>query len=112
VQLARDALPALAASGVQLVCVSIGTPARALEFVDATGFPAAHLYIDPENECYDALALRHGWRETFFDAATPFAFRDRFVKDGAADLADILPRWQPCACACACVRACARAPGL
>ncbi len=79
------------------MCVGIGLPERAAEFVQLTGFPAAHLYADPENACYDALRLRHGWGPTFFSVATPFAMRDRFAKDGAADLAAIMPRWQPCA---------------
>ena len=78
-----------------LICVGIGTPARALEFVDAVGFPAANLYADPENTTYDALRLRHGWGPTFFSVTTPFAMRDRFAADGAADLADIMPRWTP-----------------
>ncbi len=60
-----------------------------------TGFPAQFLYADPENVCYDALRLRHGWGPTFFSVATPFAMRDRFAKDGAKDLAEIMPRWQP-----------------
>ena len=94
-QLARDALPALRAASANLVCVGIGTPQRAAEFCANAGFPDDTLYADPDNVCYDALRLRHGWGVTFFSVSTPFAMKERFEKDGAKDLAEFMPRWKP-----------------
>ena len=94
-QLTRDALPLLAAADAKLLCVGIGTPERAAEFCATYGLPPEVVYADPENVCYDALRLRHGFAVTFLNVATPFAMRDRFAKDGAADLAAVMPRWQP-----------------
>lgn len=44
IQLRRDALPVLERNGVKLLCVSIGTPERAKDFVKETGFPGELLY--------------------------------------------------------------------
>ena len=81
--------------GVRLIVVSIGTPERGTEFVRETGFPAEHLFSDPENTCYTALRLHKGFVRTFLTVSTPLAFKARLDKDGMADLRDILPRWQP-----------------
>jgi len=95
-KLARDAAPALEARGAVLVCVGIGTAARAAEFCTTYGMPPRLLYADADNVCYDALRLRAGWGPTFFSAETAFALKARFEFDGAAELArDVLPRWQP-----------------
>ena len=95
IALRRDASPILAAHGVKCFAIGIGTPARALDFVAETGFPAEILYADPENVTYDRLRLHRGLGRTFFNVATPFAMRDRFMRDGARDLAELLPRWKP-----------------
>lgn len=79
----------------KLLVVSIGTAARAKQFVEETGFPIELLYADPENATYDALGFYNGVARTFFNPATPFAIKDRLEKDGAADLQDIMPRWKP-----------------
>jgi len=91
----RECKPKLDAAGVRLVLISIGTPDRAKQFVEETGFPAENLYADPENVCYDALRLYKGWARTFLNPATPFAIKDRIEENGAADLVDVLPRWKP-----------------
>lgn len=95
IQLRRDAQPALEENGIKLLCVSIGTPARAKDFVAETKFPAELLFADPENVCYNALRLHKGWGRTFFTVNTPFSIKDRITKDGASDLCDVLPRWKP-----------------
>lgn len=89
-------LPALAARDVALVCVGIGTPAKALQFCDHVGFPTDALFADPTNGCYDALGLKAGVATTFFDPATPRAILARVqADDRAADLRTALARWQP-----------------
>jgi len=80
---------------VRLVLVSIGTPSRAKDFVQETGFPAEDLYVDPENVAYDRLRLRKGVADTFLSVNTPYAILERIQQDGAGDLRDILPRWKP-----------------
>lgn len=79
----------------KLLVVSIGTAARAKQFVDETGFPIEMLYADPENATYNALGFYKGVARTFFNPATPFAIKDRIEKNAAADLQDIMPRWKP-----------------
>lgn len=49
------------------VQVTIGTAERGLEFSELTAFPADKLLADPENVTYDALQLRKGVVETFFN---------------------------------------------
>ena len=36
-----------------------------------------------------------GVERTFFNAASPFAIKDRIEKDGAEELRDVMPRWKP-----------------
>ena len=84
IQLNRDVKPKLDAAGVKLVLVSIGTAERAKDFVEETGFPAENLYADPDNACYDALRLRKGVVDTFFNVSTPYAILDRIQKVRAA----------------------------
>jgi len=69
--------PKLALGGVQLVAVGIGTPERAKEFCELTGFPPSQLLADPENECYDALQLNKGAALTFLRPETPLALAQR-----------------------------------
>jgi len=87
--------PKLDEKNVKLLFVSIGTGPRGLEFAKETGFPAESIYADPDNKCYDALGFVKGVRETFFDAATPFAILERIQTSSTGDLMDILPRWKP-----------------
>ena len=65
--------------------MSIGTPERAIEFVNETGFPAANLYADPDNVCYDALKLNKELKN-FSQKSTPEMLMERWNKDGAKDL--------------------------
>ena len=89
-------LPALEEAGVELVRVGIGTDARAREFAAHVGFPLDRLYADPENTCYDALELKFGVRDTFFNEATPRAILARgLADDRAEDLRAALARWRP-----------------
>ena len=94
IQLRRDIKPALDAQGIDLIAVSIGTPERALEFVSETGFPAANLYADPDNVCYDALKLNKELKN-FSQKSTPEMLMERWNKDGAKDLIGVLKRWKP-----------------
>ena len=86
--------PALDARGIDLIAVSIGTPERATEFVNETGFPAANLYADPDNVCYDALKLNKELKN-FSQKSTPEMLMERWNKDGAKDLIGVLKRWKP-----------------
>ena len=74
--------------------MSIGTPERAIEFVNETGFPAANLYADPDNVCYDALKLNKELKN-FSQKSTPEMLMERWNKDGAKDLIGVLKRWKP-----------------
>jgi hypothetical protein len=49
------------------VQVTIGTAERGLEFAELTGYPADSLLADPENVTYDALQLKKGVVDTFFN---------------------------------------------
>jgi len=94
-QIAKDVLPSLAQGNVRTLCVGIGTLETAHKFCDHVGFPAEHLYTDPDNAVYAALGLRKGVGATLFSASTPFAILDRVRKDGAADLLAATARWKP-----------------
>lgn len=80
---------------MKVLLVSIGTLEKARGFVEKTGFPAENLFADGENATYDALQLKKGARRTFFSADTAFAMLERFKKDGAADLVNVLKNWDP-----------------
>ena len=75
--------------------MSIGTPERAIEFVNETGFPAANLYADPDNVCYDALKLNKELKN-FSQKSTPEMLMER-VEQGrrGKDLIGVLKRWKP-----------------
>jgi hypothetical protein len=55
-----DALPALAAAGVRVAAIGVGTPAAARAFAQFTNFPLDMLYADPDAACYDALRFAPG----------------------------------------------------
>ena len=86
--------PKLARAGIVLVAIGIGTPERAQEFCELTGFPAAQLLADPDNVCYDALQLNKGGITTFFRPETPLALASRVVSGDTADLSDALRTWK------------------
>jgi len=86
--------PKLALGGVQLVAVGIGTPERAKEFCELTGFPPSQLLADPENECYDALQLNKGAALTFLRPETPLALAQRAISGETVDLQEALRTWK------------------
>mmetsp|Transcript_21221 Transcript_21221/g.32460 ORF Transcript_21221/g.32460 Transcript_21221/m.32460 type:complete len:142 (+) Transcript_21221:517-942(+) len=52
------------------------------------------VFADPENAMYNDLDLNRGVVNTFFNPATPFAFKDRlFKKDGMKDLFEVMGKW-------------------
>jgi hypothetical protein len=55
-----DALPALAAAGVRVAAIGVGTPAAARAFAQFTNFPLDMLYADPDAACYEALRFAPG----------------------------------------------------
>mmetsp|Transcript_18632 Transcript_18632/g.52061 ORF Transcript_18632/g.52061 Transcript_18632/m.52061 type:complete len:116 (+) Transcript_18632:562-909(+) len=64
-------------------------------FAEETGLDPAVIFADPDNVTYDALGFYKGLARTFFNPATPFSINQRLLKDGGADLKEILPRWKP-----------------
>mmetsp|Transcript_9454 Transcript_9454/g.18969 ORF Transcript_9454/g.18969 Transcript_9454/m.18969 type:complete len:138 (-) Transcript_9454:83-496(-) len=80
--------------GVKLVAIGIGTPSRGGEFCEHTGFPAANLYSDPDNQVYSALQMNAGVFQTFFRPETPLALAQRVVEGRAKDLSDTLRSWK------------------
>lgn len=94
-QIGRDLKPSLDEAGVGLVCVGIGTSARAKEFCEHVGFPEGSLYSDPDNQCYTALGLKSGFATTFLQPSTPLSIAARLKDDGATDLRDATARWKP-----------------
>jgi len=79
---------------VSLFAVSIGTKERASDFVTETRFPAAALFADPESRCYDSLKLNKSL-SNFSQKSTPEKLVERWRKDGAKDLINVLKRWKP-----------------
>lgn len=104
-QIARDVLPPLTASGAKLVAIGIGTVERGNEFAAHVAFPLANLYCDPDNTAYSALGLKFGLTDTLFNPQTPLAIAKRFAVSatggdsttlgGASDLTAALGRWKP-----------------
>ena len=86
--------PVLDAAGVKLIAVSIGTPQRALDFIEETQFPAENLFADPNNACYTRLQLNKSLKN-FSQKSTPEMLIARWRKDGAKDLLDVFSHWKP-----------------
>mmetsp|Transcript_21223 Transcript_21223/g.32467 ORF Transcript_21223/g.32467 Transcript_21223/m.32467 type:complete len:136 (+) Transcript_21223:565-972(+) len=73
------------------VCVCAG-----LELMGHLGIEHGEEFVfaDPENAMYNDLDLNRGVVNTFFNPATPFAFKDRlFKKDGMKDLFEVIGKW-------------------
>jgi len=87
--------PLLARDGVRLVAIGIGTPERAQEFCEVTGFPPDQLLADPGNAIYDALQLNKGALLTFLRPETPLALAKRAMSGNTADLKEALETWKP-----------------
>lgn len=76
--------------GIKLVMVSVGTPTNCQKLIDHLGIPEGYLFVDPDNEIYDALYLNR----RLVSVATSFAFLDRFTKkDGMKELNEVLSKW-------------------
>lgn len=90
VQLRRDIKPRLDAANVKLLLVSIGNPTTGKEFAKNTEFPEDCLYADNDNVCYDALNFYSGFMRTFFDKSTANSMKERFSKNGADDLKNVM----------------------
>lgn len=83
-------------AGVKLVMVSVGTATNCQKIIDHLEVHNGeeYLFVDPENVLYDALYLNRGVKETFFSISTPFAFLNRFTKEGGMkDLNEVLSKW-------------------
>lgn len=76
------------------MAIGIGTPERAKEFCQLTGYPASQLLADPENACYDALQLNKGAALTFLRPETPMALAQRAISGDTADLKEALSTWK------------------
>lgn len=76
--------------------VSVGLPEKGRELVQHLGVPKGEelIFVDPENALYDALDLNRGVQRTFFNINTPFAFLDRFTKEGGTEeLGEVLAKY-------------------
>lgn len=80
---------------MKLLAVGIGTPERGAEFCDHVGFYPENLVTDPDNAAYDALGLKAGLQDTFFNPETPYAILDRVQTGRIGDLVGALGRWKP-----------------
>jgi hypothetical protein len=79
---------------VQLVAIGIGTPERAKEFCQLTGFPESQLLADPENAAYDSLQLNKGAILTFLRPETPLALAKRAISGETGALQEALSTWK------------------
>ena len=87
-------IPVVAKSKLNLVCVGIGTHARALEFCQHTSFPPRYLWSDEDNTLYDALNLVKSTPATLFtDVRTPLALAKRVQTGKMSFLSTALGRW-------------------
>ena len=83
-----------------MAIVSIGKPEKGRDLIrhlgieDASNFP---LYVDPDNEVYDALDLNRGVETTFFSPAIPWTFGNRLLKGEkmfSNELKSVLGKWK------------------
>jgi len=84
---------------VKLVIVSIGVPEKGkalcehLAVADGENF----VFVDPSNALYDGLDLNKSVARTFFNPATPLAFKDRLFREGSmfsSELMEVLSKWK------------------
>ena len=84
---------------MKLVIVSIGVPEKGkalcehLGVVDGESF----VFVDPSNALYDDLDLNKSVARTFFNPATPLAFKDRLFREGSmfsSELTEVLSKWK------------------
>lgn len=85
------------AAGVKLAIVSIGKAEVGRDLCVHLGVEDGEEFVfaDPENALYDNLDLNRGIQETFFNPATPFAFKDRLFRgDSSKELFEVLGKWK------------------
>lgn len=87
------------AAGVNLAIVSIGKPEVGMDLVKHLGVEDGldFVFVDPENEVYDALDLNRGVDVTFFNPATPLAFGKRLLQGKriiSNELQEVLSKWK------------------
>ena len=84
---------------MKLVIVSIGVPEKGkalcehLAVADGENF----VFVDPSNALYDDLDLNKSVARTFFNPATPLAFKDRLFREGSmfsSELTEVLSKWK------------------
>lgn len=84
---------------MKLVIVSIGVPEKGkalcehLAVADGENF----VFVDPSNALYDDLYLNKSVARTFFNPATPLAFKDRLFREGSmfsSELTEVLSKWK------------------
>mmetsp|Transcript_11052 Transcript_11052/g.23338 ORF Transcript_11052/g.23338 Transcript_11052/m.23338 type:complete len:153 (+) Transcript_11052:524-982(+) len=89
----------LLAAGVKLVIVSIGLPEKGKALCEHLGIENGEefVFVDPENSLYDDLDLNRGVGATFFNPATPLAFKDRLFREGgmfSSELMEVMGKWK------------------
>ena len=84
---------------MKLVIVSIGVPEKGkalcehLAVADGENF----VFVDPSNALYNDLDLNKSVARTFFNPATPLAFKDRLFREGSmfsSELTEVLSKWK------------------
>lgn len=84
---------------MKLVIVSIGVPEKGkalcehLAVADGENF----VFVDPSNALYEDLDLNKSVARTFFNPATPLAFKDRLFREGSmfsSELTEVLSKWK------------------
>jgi len=84
---------------VKLVIVSIGVPEKGRALCNHLGVEdgESFVYVDPSNALYDDLDLNKSVARTFFNPATPLAFKDRLFREGgmfSSELTEVLSKWK------------------
>lgn len=79
--------------------VSIGLPEKGKELCKHLNIENGedYLFVDPENSLYNDLDLNKGFGATFFNPATPLAFKDRLFREGgmfSSELMEVLGKWK------------------
>ena len=84
---------------MKLVIVSIGLPEKGKALCEHLGVKdgESFVFVDPSNSLYDDLDLNKSVARTFFNPATPLAFKDRLFRDGkmfSDELSEVLSKWK------------------
>ena len=84
---------------MKLVIVSIGVPEKGKALCEHLGVADGEnfVFVDPSNALYDDLDLNKSVARTFFNPATPLAFKDRLFREGSmfsSELTEVLSKWK------------------